>query len=333
MRIEIDLSAADDPKSHAWLDRILDKIQDCWHVWDIEAGGSAQRYLATSWMRDEGRQGRRVRQTLVASMKNRGWISHLHGRRVRATLRPTGGHDMAPESVAQLAGKQLVILVENRFSDGAFIERVMTEVDKHLGKYWHLSDPPIHIDSVGGRGQMPREVKRRVEQFDYRPRLVVIADSDRRTVPPDGETLPDFASDQARKIADACRQLNVSCWILRKRTAENYLPDVLLEKMPDATPRHAELLRTWAVLNDDQKDIFDMKRGLGKMKSPSEVDAFHCLTEDQRSVLKLGFGKDVYKCWNFLGGQATPDMKAALAMRERGRGDLERGIALICREI
>ena len=34
MRIEIDFSATNDPDAHQWLDRILYRIEDGWHVWD-----------------------------------------------------------------------------------------------------------------------------------------------------------------------------------------------------------------------------------------------------------------------------------------------------------
>jgi len=34
VRIAIDTSAANDPDAHQWLDRILYRIEDGWHVWD-----------------------------------------------------------------------------------------------------------------------------------------------------------------------------------------------------------------------------------------------------------------------------------------------------------
>ena len=35
MRIAIDVSAANDPDAHEWLDRTLYRIVDGWHVWDL----------------------------------------------------------------------------------------------------------------------------------------------------------------------------------------------------------------------------------------------------------------------------------------------------------
>ena len=57
MRIEIDFSAANDPDAHQWLDRILYRIEDGWHVWDTGSQPDPNAIEAASWIRDRGGQG------------------------------------------------------------------------------------------------------------------------------------------------------------------------------------------------------------------------------------------------------------------------------------
>ena len=35
MRIVIDAKVADDNDSHRWLDRIMAKVEDGWHIWEV----------------------------------------------------------------------------------------------------------------------------------------------------------------------------------------------------------------------------------------------------------------------------------------------------------
>ena len=50
MRIVIDVSAANDPDAHQWLDRILHRIEDGWHVWDLTDTPDADAIEATTWI-------------------------------------------------------------------------------------------------------------------------------------------------------------------------------------------------------------------------------------------------------------------------------------------
>ena len=218
MRIEIDSSAANDTEAHQWLDRILYRIHDGWHVWDTTEQSDPNAITATTWIRERGRQGAWVHEMLVASIQRSAWTMAPHGRRLRVTAYPTAADELTPEDALGLADEPLVVLVENRISDGAFLERVVTELDELLGPLWSRPRPPIRIDSVGGKGQMRQEVERRTQQTLYRPRLVAVVDSDRKG--------PDVAASTiARRLARACEELNLSCWVLAKREAETTCPE------------------------------------------------------------------------------------------------------------
>lgn len=316
MRIAIDTSVANDPESHAYLDRILYKIEEGWHVWDTTDHSVPHAIETTTWIRDRGPQGDWVHTLLVASIHYSAWHVPPHGRSVRVTAQPRTGDDLTPEAALRLAEQPLVILVENRVSDGAFVKRVMKELDEVLRALWGCPGLPIQIDSVGGIGQMQREVEDRIKRVPYRPRLVVVADSGRRAPERDPNT-------DAKRLAAKCASLNTCCWILAKREAENYLPEVLLRARPDAGDEHDRRVDAWSRLSDNQKDFLDMKTGL----SQSEAELFRGVSSDDRATLGTGFGNNVAKCWNIDSVEARPD----LAMR--GRGDLEHGLHLIRGEV
>ena len=328
MRIEIDISAANDPEAHRWLDRILYRIEDGWHVWDTTGRTVPDEIEASAWILDRGRQGKRVREMLVASTQRSAWTLAPHGRRLRVTTRPIergefepdGVDALEPEDAVRLADEPLVILVENRSSDGAFVRRIVTELCKSLDKLWKRPGEPIRFDSVGGAGQMAEEVERRMQGKRHRPRLVAVSDSDRKG-PDDSE------SGAARKLHRACDDRGVPCWILAKREAENYLPRTLLAERPDAGPDHHRQVETWDELDEDQKDFFDMKKGLPDDLSETEEKLFGTLTPGRREILSRGFGPTVYECWNLWNVQVKADLL------RRGQGDLERGIDLIRGEV
>ena len=321
MRITIDVSVAHDPDGHRWLDRILGRIEDGWHVWDLPESDAAA-FRATTWIKERAAKGDRVRDALlVKSTRRDAWTPNPRGRRVHVTPHPSGKDELTPEQAFRLADEPLVILVENRYSDGAFVERVVKEMDKSLRAIWGRGGEPIRFDSVGGAGQMPREVETRAGAVPYRPRLVAVVDSDRR-----GPGDPESAN--ARRLREVCDKHGLSCWVLAKREAENYLPRTLLRAMPNAGDRHERLVEAWDRLGDDQKDFFDMKDGLPDAPSVIEEDLFDDLLEADREILATGFGPNVHECWNRwdvrdVGGE----------LLARGRGDIECGLVLIRKEL
>ena len=320
MRIEIDLSAANDPKVHTLLDRILHRIDDGWHVWDTTRQPHPEEIEATTWIRDRRDQGDWVRQILVASIQRAAWSLEPHARRMRVTTHPSGTDEVSPDDALRLADEQLVILVENRISDGEFIKRVVTELDKSIHELWCRPGSPIRIDSVGGEGQMPEEVERQIDEKSYRPRLVAIIDSNRRGP---GDT----DSPSARRLSATCERLRVPCWILAKRESENYLPRILLSQRRDVGADYVQLVEAWDRLTDEQKNFFDMKNGLPDELSVIEQELFAELSAAHRRVLSRGFGRNVSQCWTLWRGQAKNEL------RRRGQGDLERGIEEIRRAV
>ena len=321
MRIEISECIANDSDAHQWLDRILHKISDGWHLWDTTELNFSS-FEITTWVQHRGTKGDDIRDLLRRSIKRGAWGFGLHNRRVRVTNRPINGDDFCPENAARFAEQPLYILVENEFSDGQFVKRILDELCKPLSSLWARPGGPIQIYHVGGGGQMPKMVKENVKDKPYRPRLVAIADGD-KSDPLARE------KDSVQKLRTICREHNVPCWILAKREAENYLPRILLMAWKPNNPEHVRKVEAWSRLSEEQKDFYDMKNGLGINNQNS---LFKEVPEDDFQVLVNGFGKNremVSECWKLKYGETSVEPE----LRERSRGDLERGIDLICKEV
>lgn len=315
MRIAIDSSAANDQSAHRYLDRILDGVDDGWHVWDLTDDRDVGAIKKSTWFNDPGRQGVRLEDLLVASTKLSAWTLEPHGRRLRVTAAPQAPDELVAAEALHLAREPLTILVENRESDGAFVRRVVTELDKPLSYLWNRPTEPIRFDSVGGKGQMAQEVRNRTR--GPRPiRLVAIVDSDRK-----GNN--DQPSRDARALRRVCTNEGLPCWVLAKREAENYLTRSLLDARRNTGADHRQRVATWDRLSDDQKNHLDMNNGLSENPSESEHNLFANLTEEDRATLAHGFGPNVHTCW------CIQEVSVADELRMRGQGDLQHGIALI----
>jgi hypothetical protein len=243
-----------------------------------------------------------------------------NGRRliVKKSSRPHTD-ELNPEQAARLAEEPLVILVENREADGAFLKRVVQELDKQLCKWWQSDGQPVRVDSRGGKGQMILHVEQATEPA-IRPRLVVVVDSDRR-----GPSDP--PSKEAQQLRKRCDQSGVPCWVLAKRESENYLPEELLLARKDQGNELRIKVTAWSELSDDQKDFYDAKEGLSEEPSASESELFADLNNQARETLASGFGEKVGACWELW------EVKADRALRARGRGDLELGLSMIRQEV
>ena len=205
---------------------------------------------------------------------------------------------------------------------------------------------PIRFDSVGGKGQIPNEVLRRIGAVPHRPRLVTIIDSDRKT------PAAKLGSD-ARKLRRICDRNHVPCWILERREAENYLPKALLIARPNTGEEHRLKVAAWERLSDDQRNFIDMKRGLGerscwsriapwlgrvlsmvwpfRSRSTTPLGAdealFATISSADRAILSKGFGQNVYECWCVSGLTVTSELVAG------PQNDLCQGIGLIRSEV
>lgn len=320
MRIEIDPCAANESDAHRWLDRILHRIEDRWHLWDTTSHLDASAFEATTWIKDRGTRGDEVLELFRESSVREAWDSGLHTKRIRVTTDPSNEYELNPEDAARFVSQPLCILVENEFSDGLFLKRIVDVLDESLSNHWNQSPKPIQIDSVGGISEMPKAIKQRSDQRSVRLRLLAIADSDKKH-PSDQE------GKGAQKLSEACDDHNIPCWILAKRAAENYLPSIILKKMKPNDQEYLLVVDAWERLSDDQKNFFNMKKGLPEDRDDDEYPLFKGVPEADYNVLRRGFGNRINECWRY----ADTEIESELCTRSQG--DLEYGIELICKEV
>lgn len=313
MRIEIDVHLAEDDRSHQWLDRILHKITDGWHLWDTGKELDVRSLENTAWV--NGRIW--VLELLQKTIERSAWDFELHHRQIRVTSRPSNANELSPEDAARFAERPLYILVENRYSDGLFLKRIVKELHEGLFRLWTQEKDAIQVDSIGGVGQMKKGVEDKASCQSVRPRMVVIADSDKKSP-------SDYVGKAVKKLQKKCERYNVSCWILAKRAIENYLPQ---GPLTDCRPEKTELIDAWSKLSEDQKDFYNMKKGLPRNRNDCKNSLFAGLSNEDYEYLIGGFGDNIYKCWE----KSDEIVKSELLVRSRG--DLEYGIHLICKEV
>jgi len=151
-------AVANDADVHGWLDRILHKVSDGWHLWDTTQELDTSAFEATSWISNRGTKGDEIFRLLQASIRQGVWNFSLHNRQINVTNNPSCSNEFNSEEAARLAEMPVIILVENRHSDGLFLKKVVDVLDRTLSRYWNLPGGPVQIDSVGGIGQMPLEI-------------------------------------------------------------------------------------------------------------------------------------------------------------------------------
>ena len=245
MRITIDISVANDPDAHRWLDRMLDRIEDGWHVWDLTDTSDAEAIEATRWVCDPGRQGNRLRELLVASTRLGAWTLAPHTRPLRVTAHPAAPDELAPEQAFRLADEPLVILVENSDGDGAFVARVVTS-----------STSPFMASGDAKENQSDSTAsRRRADAAGSREtgRRSDVSPTARRRHRQRPEGSGRLGEQERRRLRETCDRHGLPCWVLAKREAENYLPRVLLGARPNAASGHERMVEAWDRLSDDQK--------------------------------------------------------------------------------
>lgn len=325
MRVRIALEAFADVRDWRFLDIIVGKVADGWHVWDIEDPEAIEN---TGWL--EGRT----------------WLRELFQKAALASAYPAhpnfpkrelfvGGEAISgalpPRQAAEYATTPLTILMENRFTDGIFIDTVLDFLapNELNGQRGNAPDS-ICYDSPGGIGELPKLVADYVQKAQNKAiplRVVVFTDSD-------GEEPGDLHCN-AQLVKDACRAESIPCLVLSKRSIENYIPDEVLDAwlLPNTNYKnHYLFLDAVKRLNPAQRDHYPMKKRFDISKTSPAVQAFYqdVNAADKREFANSrGFGDDLIEKL-----RAFRTVLSAEALRQRdGQGELDRLVALIAAEL
>ncbi|EIA0806655.1 TPA: hypothetical protein I7676_19925 [Vibrio vulnificus] len=152
--------------------------------------------------------------------------------------------------------QQLCIWVENARNDGDFFRLFLSPESRELIE--HLEElGRLKFDTIGGIGEMRKEITQSPTRLGYRNKQFVVYDSD--------ASEPNKLQRDAVAIKTACEQHKIKHHYWRRRAIENYLPvPYLLEKIHpnNLGNSDAQKYRAFCSMTDVQKHHFHMKKGI-----------------------------------------------------------------------
>jgi hypothetical protein len=174
----------------------------------------------------------------------------------------------------RLAHTPLVILVEDRESDGVFLDILVEELGwPELQTLWikgkRATPRAMEIDTAGGKDAIPQRVERAVNDAveENRPhRLFVLCDSDTRW-PSDSQSARSVTA-----VRQVCIKHGIPHHVWQKRCSENYINDEVFEEVRQDPRNASNNNRFQAFLRRSriQRDHFPIKDGL---KAAERADA------------------------------------------------------------
>ncbi|MBP2227159.1 hypothetical protein J2847_000426 [Azospirillum agricola] len=317
------MDAVASPEVWTYLDRIVHRIEDGAHIWEIYEPDTLE---ASEWLK-AGRRG--FLELFEGAVRRASYPSgDLHKRRVVVSLDPANGA-LTPQKAARYVSKPLAVLVENRFTDGKLLDTALELLAPESLRLLLGSGVPdlILCDGPGGNGELPKLIEEYVAlaAADGLPnRIVVFTDSDGR--------YPGHVSKEAHAIDAVCRKYDIPCCILKKRCIENYIPDEVLSAWAGKADRRAYRAAVSALLRltTDQRDHAPIKSGLHEEKLLAEEESLYASVDPvQRTAMRQGLGNRVIES---LSEQRHVLSADALRCRDQG-GDLDHLVQLIVGEL
>jgi hypothetical protein len=197
MRVVFAEDAVADPESWGHLDHILRAVEAGWHEWQIDDPEPLEQ---SDWLQGTNRPflPKLFEEAAVRSAYRSSGLLH---RRSWVVSTGAGEGTLAPKAAAYLFNRPLSVMVENRFTDGLFLETVLTFLSpKELRCFLDRCEgEPLKCDSGGGVGELAKLIDAHVEEMAAQglpPRAVVSVDSDSH--------YPHDVSPQAQKVSDSC---------------------------------------------------------------------------------------------------------------------------------
>ena len=241
----------------------------------------------------------------------------------------------------KLAHTPLVILVEDRESDGVLLDIVVEELGwPELQALWEdgraVTPRAMEVETAGGKDAIPQRVERAVsdaagERREHR--LFVLCDSDTRW--------PGDVSGGATRglvaVREACSRHNVPHHIWQKRCAENYIPDQAFEAVRDDPRNLTQVDRFNALLrrSQEQRDYFPVKNGLTAAERSEAIQAglYNASEEEDLKLLETLLLQKRPRPLLLLNTERRASFTAD-GLRERdGESELETLLLAIAREL
>jgi hypothetical protein len=320
VRISIRDDVWRDQATWRYLDIIVGTVADEWHEWDV---CDPEELEACEWVGG--------RPWVAELMKKAALAGSYRSERCfpkRVVIVSDSGESGAlpPQTAARFVVEPLLIMMENRFSDGRLIDAALTFLAPAIvRKHREIAPKAIRYDSPGGNGELPKliqEYEAKAREDGMPLRAIVLTDSDAE--------VPEAVSCDALNVSQACNDAGIQCCILRKRSIENYIPDEVLDAWlpyPGYLRRTLDALKR---LNVEQRDHFPMKKGL-KLGAARDVvkSLYQGVSVADQADLEQGFGQDViHKLDDYA------DTLSADALRRRDiQGELDHLVEMIANEL
>ncbi len=267
MRFVIHATALNgDDRILALIDRLVDRIADEVHRIDVP---DADLLQDSDWYRQARRTYRKVLISALGNPPRRAVDEHGPH---RASIEVTDAD--SAQLAYKLAQTPLVVLVEDRESDGVLLEILVEELGwPALRALWlrgqEVTPRAVKIDTAGGA--IPVRVDRAASDAaqENRPlRLFVLCDSDARW-PGDDQNVRTL-----KAVREVCDKHQVPYKIWEKRCAENYIPDEVFEAVRDDLRNVSHVERFNALLRRSrlQRDHFPIKAGLSEKERGAAIE-------------------------------------------------------------
>lgn len=322
MRVVFAADVLQDPQYWHHLDRILATVDDGWHEWQVD---DPELFETSPWLQGGNRPLIRkvFEQAAVRSAyPSRGKL-HCKTWLVSLAAKP---EVLAPSVAARFFGQPLCVYMENRFTDGLFLDSVLEMLAPDELRIFLEScaiKPFVH-DSGGGITELPKIIEAHVQEFadiGIPPRAVAFADSDAH--------FPGDVSGKAKEVAQLCQEHSIPCIILSKCAIENYIPDEALQGWATGLTDSAWSPFVAAVcrLTPEQRDHLRMKKKLPKkFENQEEQKLFSNIPPGDVTLMQQrGFRGDLIQCMKTQRHRLT-----AKALRDRdGKGELDRLVNMI----
>jgi hypothetical protein len=197
------------------------------------------------------------------------------------------------ELAIQLMEIPLRIVLENRYSDGAFLKFMLPEplrekFERALDRHW------LELEQGGGI----EEIKKRVENLhpenvEY-SRVYVVFDRD--------AIFPGNPSEISSEICQICEKKSIPYHRLERRAIENYFPKDALRQWAfgnDSSEKRRKLFSAFLKMSDAQRSFYNFKNGLSKDRNRDEweelsvSDLYDDLDYAIINILEDGFGSKI----------------------------------------
>lgn len=163
------------------------------------------------------------------------------------------------------------IVVENSLNDGHFIAAVLKNfgVKGQFDELRQLDKQQIAFCNSGGKNNIVNYLDSLMEEVQNKSkfikRTIVVMDGDCRYK---DELDRDNISNR-EKVIEKCEELGIVCFVLKKRSMENYMPNEVFDKNRDIFGN--DWVGAYLSLSDCQKDYYYIAEGFVKDVQPKKT--------------------------------------------------------------